>query len=261
MPEQPQADRPGVSHPPRRLIATFLPAAWCPSGVGGRTLINGVPGNYNTQQWGWCYQIATYIEQANLWKLPAGQDATIISSAIPIYYCPTRGRQKVVTSIAVTDYAGNGGSYGNWGSMTPPANSLDGVLTPSVTGPPISIALITDGTSNTLLVAEKWLYYQWYNDRTTGDGWCIDNEGWCEGWDNDTICYSGTLENNVYASVPPQPDVMTGWDCGYIYGSSHPNGFMGLLCDGSTRFLNYNIDPTAWRYLCCRNDGKSFTLP
>ena len=238
-----------------------LSGGLCPTGICGRTLVNGVPANYSTQRWGWCYQIAPYIEQTNLWKLPSGPAGTIISSPIPIYYCPTRGRQKVVTSIAVTDYAGNGGSYGYWGNMTAPTNSLDGVLTPSVSGPPISFALITDGSSNTLLVAEKWIYYQWYDDRCTGGGWLIDNEGWCEGWDNDTICYSGTQENGGYSPVLPQPDVTAGWEGGYIYGSAHPNGFMGLLCDGSIRFLSFHIDPTTWRNLCCRNDGKSITLP
>jgi type II secretory pathway pseudopilin PulG len=244
-------------------VYTCFPSGglWC-SGAGGRTMVNGSPATYTSQQWGWCYQIAPYIEQTSIWNLRAGQDAAIIGSPVAIYYCPARSRQKVVTSIAVTDYAGNGGSYGTWNSMTSPSNSLDGVLTPSVTGPVIDFAAITDGSSNTLLVAEKWLYYPWYNDRTTGDGWCIDNEGWCEGWDNDTICYSGTQGNNGgYEVVPPQPDTAKGWDCGYIYGSAHPNGFGAVLCDGSTRFISYNIDPVTWRYLCCRNDGQVIQLP
>jgi prepilin-type N-terminal cleavage/methylation domain-containing protein len=233
---------------------------WLPSGgvfYGSRTFVNNFPANYKTQAWSWCYQILPYIEQTNLWSLPSGQEPTITLTPVTTYYCPTRARQKVIdSSFAVSDYAGNGGSYGNWSSETSPTNSLDGVLTPSVTGPVISFANITDGTSNTLMVAEKWMYNQWYNEST-----CIDDQGWWIGWDNDTICFSGALVNNAYSSVPPQPDTTTGWDCGLIFGSAHPSGFMGLLCDGSTRLISFNIDPTTWQNLCCRNDGKPVTLP
>ena len=75
--------------------------------------------------------------------------------------------------------------------------------------------MITDGTSNTLLVGEKWMYTGWYNVRTSGPGSCIDNEGWPNGWDNDTIGFSGTISyqnTNFYSGnqyvVVPMPDGM-----------------------------------------------------
>jgi prepilin-type N-terminal cleavage/methylation domain-containing protein len=253
----------------------FPSGGQCCTGAGGRTLVNGsTPANYSTQKWSWCYQILPYIEQTTLWSYVTpgvnnNGDGTIIGSAIATFYCPTRGRQKVVTSIAVTDYAGNGGSYGSWSATTSPTNSLDGVLTPSVTGPVIDFAAITDGSSNTLLVAELWLFQDWYNVRTSGTGSCIDNEGWCNGWDNDTICFSGSNAGGTYNPIMPQPDlqkppppVTEAYDeCGLIFGSSHPGGLTALLCDGSTRFISFNINATTWQYLCCRNDGKSITLP
>jgi prepilin-type N-terminal cleavage/methylation domain-containing protein len=248
-----------------------------PSSVGGRTLVNGsTPANYTTQRWGWCYQILPYIEQTALWNYVTpgvnnNGDGTIIASPITTYYCPTRGRQKVVTSIAVTDYNGCAGSFG-WDTLTGSGVSLDGALTPSVTGPEVSFATITDGSSNTLLVAEKWLYKDWYNDRTSGGGSCIDNEGWCNGWDNDTIAYSGDGLQSSSTYVPltptpdnlnlPQPPLTSGEaGCGFAFGSSHPAGIAGVLCDGSTRFISFSIDATTWQYLCSRNDGKSITLP
>jgi prepilin-type N-terminal cleavage/methylation domain-containing protein len=256
-------------HSHHDVYGYFPSGGQCCTGAGGRTLINGTtPAGYTTQVWSWCYQILPYMEQTALWSYVTpgtnnNGDGTIISTAIPAYYCPTRLRQKVVNSIAVTDYAGNGGSYGNWGSTTAPVNSLDGVLTPSVAGPPISFADITDGSSNTLLIGELWMYNQWYNCRNLGSDLetCIDNEGWCNGWDNDTICYSGSESNGTYSPVMPQSDLVSGWDCGLIFGSAHANGFMGVLCDGSSRFISYGINPTTWRNLCCRNDGQSITLP
>jgi prepilin-type N-terminal cleavage/methylation domain-containing protein len=229
-----------------------------PSGAGGRVMTGNTPANYTTQIWGWCYQILPWMEQSSLWNLPAGTGATIIATPVIAYYCPTRARQKVVNGIAVTDYAANGGSYGTWSSMTSPANSLDGPLVPS--GRPMGIADIADGTSNTLLIGEKWLFMDWYNDRTSGAGACIDNEGWCEGWDNDTICFSGKVTNNdptTYTAVLPQSDMKTGWGCGLIFGSAHSGTMTVALCDASVRNINFNIDPDVWRYLCCRNDQKS----
>ncbi|MGO8750959.1 MAG: DUF1559 domain-containing protein [Thermoguttaceae bacterium] len=222
--------------------------------VGGRTMLdnNTVPAIYDQQQWGWLYQVLPFIEQANVWSLPYGQDATIIATPTSTYLCPTRARQPVVSAVAETDYAGNGGTFGTWTSLTAPANSLDGPLTPS-SASHVSFATITDGTSSTLLVAEKWLYPSYYNDRTN----CIDNEGWTNGWDNDTICFS----ENGQGAVAPQPDSQSGWDCGLIFGSAHPSGFMGVLCDGSVRAIPYSINATVWKYLCCENDSQPITLP
>ena len=162
----------------------------------------------------------------------------------------------MVDAIAVSDYAGNGGSYGNWGSLTAPTNSLDGPLTPTG-GQPINFTSITDGTSTTLLIGEGWRYYTWYADRTTGPGDCIDNEGWCNGWDNDTICFSGSQTNAPpNGIVVPQPDTQTGWSCGLIFGSAHTTGFNAVFCDGSVHFIQYSINATTWHNLCSRNDGQ-----
>src|SRR5438309_1076204 len=56
------------------------------------------PANGPKQEWGWGYQLLPYIEQDNLWRTPytlpgqaAGSgDALVMSTPIPIFYCPTR---------------------------------------------------------------------------------------------------------------------------------------------------------------------------
>lgn len=225
-------------------------------GVGGRVMNGGSPATYVKQAWGWTYQILPYVEMGDLWKLPAGQDATIVKTPVPLYYCPTRSRTKVVSNIAVSDYAGCGGTRGTWSSTTAPANTLDGAFVP-LKQRRITIASITDGTSTTMLVGEKWLYFQWYDSRTSGPGSCIDNEGWVNGWDNDTICFSGTTD---YAApkniVVPIPDRTKGWDCGLVFGSAHAAGMTAVFCDGSVHFITYTVDPVNWQNLCSRNDGK-----
>jgi prepilin-type N-terminal cleavage/methylation domain-containing protein len=216
-----------------------------------RTIVNSLPADWSQQNWGWCYQILPYIEQGNLWKVPAGQEGTIISSSVKTYLCPARGRIPVINGIGVGDYSGNGGSYGGWWSLTAGVNSLDGPLQPTgATG--VTFASITDGMSNTLLAGEKWLYIQWYNETT---GQCIDNEGWTNGWDNDTICF---YTNNSGQSNP-QPDTTQGWFCGNNFGSPHTAGIMAVYCDGSVHTVSFNIDNTMWHYLCQMNDGQVLT--
>src|SRR4029077_7101402 len=118
-----------------------------PSGGKGcgapRTMIRGVPANYAQQSWPWTYQILPFIEQDALWRLRS--DATIIATPVPMLYCPSRGRTQVVQDIAVSDYAGNGGTFGIWCEGDAAENSLDGPLTPTG-GQPINFGAITDGT-------------------------------------------------------------------------------------------------------------------
>ena len=83
-------------------------------------LVNGTtPATYASQRWGWTYQILPFIEQTALWSYVDTPDSSgnngdefIISTPVFGYYCPSRGRQKVVSGIAVSDYVGNGGSFG-----------------------------------------------------------------------------------------------------------------------------------------------------
>jgi prepilin-type N-terminal cleavage/methylation domain-containing protein len=227
----------------------YFPGGGGPPGAP-RTLVNNMPATYATQEWGWCYQITPYIEQDNLWKEPSGKEANIIGTPVPMFYCPTRGRGEVITNIAVSDYAANGGTYVYWPSN--PGNSDDGAVAP-VGGQFVNFANIVDGTSSTLMVAEKWLYVAWYNDRTTGAGACIDNEGWCNGWDNDSVCVSSSAPG---APELPTPDSTMGPPCGFNFGSAHAEGFQGVFCDGSVHFLRYDINPATWVSLCSRNDGK-----
>ena len=257
-------------HAHHDALKAFPSGGLGPSTEGGRTFTGSVPNNYAKQGWGWCYQILPYIDQTPLWALPSSSDAAVIASPMPWLYCPTRGRTQVVQGIAVSDYAGNGGSYGTWGSVTSSGNSLDGVFVPapaSTGGNKVTINSVTDGTSNTLLVGEKWLYNQWYSDRTSGGGACIDNEGWCNGWDNDTICMSGTISyttSHLYSGsqyvVLPVPDTTLASSCGLVFGSAHSNGFACLLCDGSVRFVTYAITAPTWHNLCSRDDNQEIDL-
>jgi prepilin-type N-terminal cleavage/methylation domain-containing protein len=245
-------------------VHNYFPSGGTNAGAA-RVMVNGVPANYTQQSWGWCYQICPFIEQGNLWALPT--DATVIATPVNTYLCPTRGRPQIISNppFAVNDYAGNGGSFGTWTARNTQLNGLDGPLA-YTGGPLVNIASITDGTANTLLVGEKWVFYQWFNAPQ-----CIDNEGWQNGWDNDTICASGTVSytppNAVQVQqpaanyiVPPQGDRQSppsGWTCGYIFGGAHDGGFESVFCDGSVHYIPYSINLMNWHNLCSMTDGQA----
>ncbi|MGE3809494.1 MAG: DUF1559 domain-containing protein [Gemmataceae bacterium] len=231
-----------------------------PSGGRGwsqdRILVNGVPANYTEQSWGWAYQILPFVEQDSLWR---NTDDYVVGGAIvPLYGCRTLrpptafpytqsgiwSGQNPAKVRFMMDYVGCGGTAGDWSSFNP----TDGLLNP--TGADIiTLSKIPDGSSNTLLIGEKYLDPMLARKQSC----CNDDQGWVNGWDNDTICWGD-------AGVPKQNDT-TGCSCGRRFGSSHPSGMQGAFGDGSVHTIPYNISNTVWMALCSRNDGNVVVLP
>jgi prepilin-type processing-associated H-X9-DG protein len=108
----------------------------------------------------------------------------------------------------------------------------------------IKIADITDGTSNTYMVGEKYVNPDWY---FTGQD-PADDQSIFSGFNNDNSRSTAP----VYG--PPRQD-MPGYPNEGIYGSAHAEGFNMAFCDGSVRWINYSIDATTHRYLGNRHDG------
>jgi prepilin-type N-terminal cleavage/methylation domain-containing protein len=237
-----------------------------------RIMVNGVPADYRTQTWGWAYQILPYVEQQEVWKNPV--DAAVYGTAIPIYFCPSLRPPTVFNSAwgdgprAMMDYAGNGGTYfDGLDHSGPPHNSLDGPLVPSSSDSHKTVSLkdLTDGASTVLLVGEKYLITSW--DTTHTD--CNDDQGYTDGWDNDSICLgnafngAGTPPAGHYfdqtVAAPPQqmkpneidPD---GYYCGGVFGSVH-TAMNAIFCDGSVHAVSFTIDPDTWQRLCSATDG------
>jgi prepilin-type processing-associated H-X9-DG protein len=112
---------------------------------------------------------------------------------------------------------------------------------------PVRLAEITDGTSNTLIAAEKRL-----NLANLGQASPDDNEGYTAGWDEDTIRRT---------EVAPRPDFRgSGWDEERRFGSSHSGGINAAFADGSVRFLPYSINATLFGRLGHKSDGQVANL-
>jgi prepilin-type processing-associated H-X9-DG protein len=139
-------------------------------------------------------------------------------------------------------------------------NGLDGVIVrrpdgSSIRSNPVTLMMITDGTSNTLLAGEKCLNAGLFGQHQTDD-----DSGWTDGWDWDVIRWGYVQPTPDWYN--PDPSVS---DSGYIplhtaFGGPHPGYFNVVLTDGSVRVIPYNINLSVFMSLSSRNDGVPFTL-
>ena len=109
---------------------------------------------------------------------------------------------------------------------------------------------ITDGTSNTYLLGEKYVNPDVYD---TGTGH-YDDSSWEAGADWDVLRWVGVTSNPADGQFLPRQDT-PGIDTGGCFGSAHSTGCNIAMCDGSVQFISYAIDiATHWR-LGNRSDG------
>jgi prepilin-type processing-associated H-X9-DG protein len=115
---------------------------------------------------------------------------------------------------------------------------------------------IPDGTSATIMLAEKWLR----PDEYTGGQW-NDDHNIISGLDQDALrigdrppLHDALLDNKCCLWWRDNND-----DGGATYGSrfggAHPSGVNSLFVDGSVHNIRYNINTTVFAGLCRRNDG------
>jgi prepilin-type N-terminal cleavage/methylation domain-containing protein len=203
--------------------------------------------------WTWMYHLTPFIEQGNVYRLTP--DSAVAQTAIPLYYCPSRRQPTLYSNGGRGDYGGNGG-------LNMASEGRQGVLVRQWRSPgpsrPVNapveqrrrLADITDGASNTLLVAEKQVHFTVLG---TAGG---DNEPWNNsGWDQDHVRFGEAV---------PEPDDKhptnkspTFWSV--RFGGPHPGVFTAAMADGSVRAIAYGIDADNWRRLCLINDGEVIT--
>ena len=230
----------------------------------------------------WRYHILPYIEQEQLHKTVSR--ATLYATATKIYYCPSRRPPTLIGGNARCDYNINAGT--NFANGTPNATdksagsgSVDGAGQNTSAGT-LRIADFLDGTSNTMLIAEKWLHPTNYTNGADGG----DNEVWCNaGWDECHVRQAGGtytyLYNNGQKAPPgspsrtidrtPRPDSeapaqidaaganITIWN--QSFGGPHTGGLTSVMSDGSVRGFRFGLAQAAWIATCSRNGGETVT--
>ena len=140
----------------------------------------------------------------------------------------------------------------------------------------IKIGQITDGTSKTYMVGEKFITVE--NYETGADPG--DNETWCTGFNNDNYRVTGAWQTSTNSFVPLPPlQHLVGTPAGLpaslgnpasspavtanptthsrLFGSAHSGGLNMSLCDGSVDFVAYDIEPQLYLKFGNRQNGTA----
>jgi prepilin-type N-terminal cleavage/methylation domain-containing protein/prepilin-type processing-associated H-X9-DG protein len=115
----------------------------------------------------------------------------------------------------------------------------------------ITISQVTDGTSNTIALGEKFMNSDYYE---TGQD-LGDNEDWLQG-PIDSARRIGILPNDKFRRDNP-PGVIDPLPFGF--GSSHTEGANFVFCDGGVHLLSYEIDPDLVIRLGNKSDGETIS--
>ena len=127
----------------------------------------------------------------------------------------------------------------------------------------MKISQITDGTSKTMMIAEKYVRSDEYDA-----GLNSDDQGWSDGYDADSsrstaflpindgdpIGYSPGIGDRYFADPPGG-----GYQSGPVtlfnllhFGSAHTSGINAVFADGAVHTINYDVDLVLFNALATR---------
>jgi prepilin-type processing-associated H-X9-DG protein len=129
-------------------------------------------------------------------------------------------------------------------------NNASGAVTELDYGPPTTVAMIEDGTSNTAMAAEKRILVDPPASMAGVEGPPWDDRGWSDGWDIDTV-KSGLCQPMADDALPRSLNVERN-----TAGSSHAAGLNVVYADGSVHSTSYDIELATWNHLVHRSDGE-----
>jgi len=260
---------------------------YLPSGGWGYCWVGDANRGFGKDQpGGWVYNVLPYIEQPDLHDLGLGMTGTDLyhqhrirtETAVTSFTCPTRRSpamlaapssmvaincESPISGHASTCYAANLGdsnmvvwwwvpdSYANAATYAwPTTKTITGIC---YSRSQVTMAMITDGASNTYLLGEKPVDPDHYLDGMDGgDDWTMYT-----GQQDDIVRSVGWPDSaypSGYFPLPPIQDT-PGYNDYDGFGSAHSSGLNMSLCDGSVRFMSYAIDPETHRRLGNREDG------
>ncbi len=238
-------------------------------------------------------RLLPFLEQANLqdlidWNLAYKLQPTVTRTRVPPYLCPSEINDRERPDGSLTHYPVNYGvNLGTWFVYDPNTRrGGEGLAYPNSL---LSMANVTDGTSNTLAFAEvkAWNPYLRDGGSPAGAGTPIPADPAA------VVVYGGDFKSNsghtewvdgrahqtgFTGTFPPNTQVLYndgGVDYDVDFNSSregrtnnqltyavvtsrsyHPGGAQVLLTDGSARFVSETVEIRVWRALATRAGGE-----
>jgi prepilin-type N-terminal cleavage/methylation domain-containing protein len=230
----------------------------------------------------WPFQVLPFVEQQVAQDQAGG---LIRNTALAVFVCPSRRGPDTRLSNGSAlggrplDYAAPyfGPQSRDRTVIARTTASFNGIIVPceppaarGMPDTPVRIASITDGTSSTLLLGEKWLRPDqytigaWNDDHNLASS--LDQDGMRIGDRppiRDTIqnpfngLAVGAGDNNPCCDYWRDPVTrLPSPRLGSYFGGAHTSGMNGLLADGSVRNISWTIDPTTFFNLCAKSDGN-----
>jgi prepilin-type N-terminal cleavage/methylation domain-containing protein/prepilin-type processing-associated H-X9-DG protein len=231
---------------------------------------------------GWAFQLLPYIEQDQTQKQEGGH---VRNNYMGFLVCPSRREYTVLSNGSARggvplDYAAPyfGPVTRSESSIGANANTFRGIIVPSEPREarrswsrdmPVRIGDILDGTSNVLLLGEKWLRPDqygigaWMDDHNVISS--LDQDGLRIG---DRVPIKDTIKHPVTKDLvsPGQNNPCCDWwrdaltrlpspRLGSYFGGVHTGGMNGLLADGSVRMFSWEISQTVFANVGSKADG------
>ncbi len=236
---------------------------------------------------GWPFQLLPYVEAGAAANAQAG---VVRNLGQPAFVCASRRGPNVQFRGTANNNGGRPLDYAApyfgpvsraTATIKNDPNTFLGIIVPSEPpeaqgnpDTPIRMAQITDGTSNTLLLGEKWLRPELY---LFGD-W-MDDQNFASAHDQDHMRVGDVApvkdtKNNPFTGVQvsaadnnpccdfwrdpmnrtPSPRL------GSYFGGAHPGGMSAAFADGSVRSINWNVTQQVFAALGNKGDGLTVTL-
>jgi prepilin-type N-terminal cleavage/methylation domain-containing protein/prepilin-type processing-associated H-X9-DG protein len=241
---------------------------------------------YGSQAWhGWCMKILPFIEQSGVYQAYdqskswwALENQTAVNTQIKTYVCPSSAIQHIRTGLnvlngegpfpdrtmAIGDYVILRG-FSDYVSVPAPVDNrvpgmLMGLTDPGSGGTAVSVkprqAMVTDGTSNTVMIGERvarpgfWVKRNKVSDTNTSfnfdGGWASYQSVWLRTFlsDAQTIVTSGVGPCTINCN--------NGFDA-YAF---HDTGANVVFGDGSVKLLHQNLSGLVFWSILSRERGE-----